>query len=149
MAQNNSLKLSHQLCHPIYSAANALTRLYKPLLEPLDITYPQYLILMALWEEEGINMNAVSERTYFDSGTLTPLVKKLQKKGLIQIEIDLQDRRNKILFLTSKGRRLKATAADIPKTLLCLVPFAKEDMLNFVKMARLLHQALLEAEQKK
>ncbi len=149
MAQNDLLKIGNQLCHPIYSVSNALMRLYKPLLASLNITYPQYLILMVLWEEDGINMNAVSERTYFDSGTLTPLIKKLKQKGLIQIEIDKKDRRNKILFLTSKGHRLKSTANDIPKSLMCFVPFSNDDTKNFVRMTRLLHRALLEAEDKK
>lgn len=148
MNHNNSLKLSQQLCHPIYITANALTRLYKPLLEPLGLTYPQYLIMMALWEEDGINLNSVSERTFFDSGTLTPLIKKLQKNGLIKIEVDKKDRRSKILFLTTKGHHLKSLASAIPKTLSCLVPFTKVELQSFLKMARSLHKTLLEAEKK-
>lgn len=148
MNQNSSLKLSYQLCHPIYNTANALTRIYKPLLEPLDLTYPQYLIMMALWEEDGINMNSVSERTFFDSGTLTPLIKKLQRKSLIKIDTNKKDRRNKILFLTPKGRHLKSLAIGIPNTLLCLIPFTKTELKNFAKMARAIHKALLDAERR-
>ena len=149
MAQNDFLKIGNQLCHPIYSLANALMRLYKPLLASLNVTYPQYLILMVLWEEDGINMHTVSERTYFDSGTLTPLIKKLKQKGLIQIEVNKADRRNKILFLTPKGHRLKSTANDIPKSLMCFVPFSKEETQNFIRMTRRLHIALLEVEDRK
>jgi len=148
MAQNDLLKIGNQLCHPLYSTTNTLMRLYKPLLASLNITYPQYLILMVLWEEDGINMNAVSERTYFDSGTLTPLIKKLKQKGFIQIEVNKADRRNKILFLTPKGQRLKTSANAVPKSLMCFVPFSKEDTLNYMRMTRRLHKALLDVEDK-
>lgn len=146
MAQNDQLRLCNQLCHPIYSASNALTRIYKPLLDPLGITYPQYLILMALWEQDGINLNAISEQTFFDSGTLTPLIRKLEKNGIVQIKPDEHDRRNRIVRLTSKGRKLKSAAAEIPKSLSCLVPFSKEDAQSLVKLVRSLHKALLEEE---
>ena len=146
MAQNDQLRLRNQLCHPIYSASNALTRIYKPLLEPLGITYPQYLILMALWEQDGINLNAISEQTFFDSGTLTPLIKKLEKSGLIQIKPDENDRRNKIVYLTAKGNRLKTKAAEVPKSLSCLVPFSRDDAQSLVKLVRSLHEALLAEE---
>lgn len=146
MPFDNSLKISYQLCHPIYSAANALTRLYKPILKPLGITYPQYLILMVLWENDGINLNAISDSTYFDSGTLTPLIQKLKQKSLIRIEIDQNDRRNKIVFLTIKGQRLKEAALEVPKKLQCLLPFSKVESQNLIKMIRLLHQALLNEE---
>ena len=101
---------------------------------------------MALWEQDGINLNAISEQTFFDSGTLTPLIKKLEKNGLIQIEPDTNDRRNKIVRLTAKGRRLKTKAAEIPKSLSCLVPFSKEDAQSLVKLVRALHEALLAQE---
>ncbi len=146
MTQNELLKLGNQLCHPIYSASNALNRIYKPILEKLDLTYPQYLILLVLWEEDGINLNAIAEKTFFDSGTMTPLIAKLKKKGLIQIEADLKDRRNKIVSLTAKGQRLKQAASEVPQKLSCFMPFSKEEAKNLVKLIRSLHQALLEAE---
>lgn len=146
MSQNEMLKLSNQLCHPIYSASNALNRIYKPILEKLDITYPQYLILLVLWEEDGINLNAIAEKTFFDSGTMTPLIGKLKKKGLIQIQADSKDRRNKIVSLTAKGQRLKHAAAEVPQKLSCFLPFSKEEAKSMVKLVRSLHQALLKAE---
>jgi MarR family transcriptional regulator, organic hydroperoxide resistance regulator len=149
MGQFENLKLANQLCHPIYSTANALTRLYKPLLKPLGITYPQYLVLMALWEKDGINMNSISQSTFFDSGTLTPLVQKLKQKGLIQIEPDKTDLRNKIIRLTKKGHQLKIKAAEVPRSIGCLVPLSKQEMESLSKMIRALHQSILDEEQRR
>lgn len=149
MAQYDELKLSNQLCHPIYSAANALNRLYKPLLEPLGLTYPQYLILLSLWERDGVNLNAISEATYFDSGTLTPLVQKLKKSGLIDIQPDKSDRRNKVIRLTKKGEKLKAKAVEIPKALGCLFPISRSEAEQLVRMIRSMHQAILKEEKKR
>jgi MarR family transcriptional regulator, organic hydroperoxide resistance regulator len=147
VTQFDQLKLGSQLCHPIYSAANALNRVYKPILEKLDLTYPQYLILLVLWEEDGINLHAISERTFFDSGTMTPLIGKLKKKGLIQIQADSDDRRNKIVSLTAKGQKLKHAAAEVPHKMSCFMPFSKEEAKNLVKLVRSLHQAILQGEE--
>ena len=81
----------------------------------MNLTYPQYLILLVLWEEDGINLNAIAEKTFFDSGTMTPLIGKLKKKGLIHIEADSKDRRNKVASLTAKGQRLKQAEADLDR----------------------------------
>lgn len=141
--KTNHLNIENQMCHPAYSMVNALNRLYKHLLNPLELTYPQYLIMMVLWEQDGINMNAVSEKTYFDSGTLTPLMNKLNKKGFIHIEVDKLDRRNKNLYLTHKGTKLKSLASEIPKKLASLIPLTKDESHSFIRMTQLIHKAII------
>lgn len=148
MSPNDYLRLDQQICHPIYSTAHALQRLYKPLLEPLGLTYPQYLIMLALWERDGVNLNDVSERTFFDSGTLTPLIQKLQKKNLILVHQDETDRRQRIVHLSSKGKKLKSLAASVPKTLAEEIGFSEADAKVLMKLVRRLHQILIERENK-
>lgn len=141
-----TLLLKNQLCHPLYSATNALLRAYKPLLEPLRITYPQYLILMALWESDEINIKEISERTLFDSGTLTPLINKLKIQGLVTIKPMVTDKRNKIVALTTKGQKLKEKAQGIPKELTCRIELSKEDMYELKRLSEALLTNLRKAE---
>lgn len=141
-----TLLLKNQLCHPLYSATNALLRAYKPLLEPLKITYPQYLILMALWESNEINIKEISERTLFDSGTLTPLINKLKTQGLVTIKPMVTDKRNKIVALTTKGQKLKEKAQSIPKELTCRIELSKEDMYELKRLSEALLTNLRKAE---
>lgn len=142
----NELLLKNQLCHPLYSASNALQRVYKRILDPIGITYPQYLILMALWERDGVNIQVIGEGTYFDSGTLTPLLQKLKKKGLIEITPLAEDRRNKLVFLTKKGRKLEERAAMIPETLACAVALPRAQLAAFKQLVEGLHQAIVAYE---
>lgn len=141
-----ALFLKNQLCHPIYSAANALQRTYKRILDPLGLTYPQYLIMMALWEKDGVNIHAITEATYLDSGTLTPLLQKLKTKGLIEVKPLKEDRRNKLVHLTKKGAKLRDKAQTIPETLSCLLPFKPQEFFGFKKQVEDLYQALVEHE---
>ena len=141
-----SLLLKNQLCHPLYSATNALLRAYKPLLESLKVTYPQYLILMALWESDEINIKEISERTLFDSGTLTPLINKLKTQGLVTIKPMPTDKRNKIVALTAKGQRLQEKAEGIPKELTCRIELSKEDMFELKRLSEVLLKNLRKAE---
>lgn len=143
-----TIRLQQQLCHPLYSASNALQRIYKRVLHPLNITYPQYLVLMALWEKDGVNIQTISEATYFDSGTLTPLLQKLKIKKLIEIRPMKEDRRNKIVHLTKKGQRLHDKATKIPEMISCLAPFIDGTLGNFKKRIEDLYKALLEHELK-
>ena len=108
------LQLDHQLCFALYSASLAMTRFYKPLLDDLGLTYPQYIAMLALWEQDGVTVSALGERLHLDSGTLTPLLKRLEAGGLIQRERDRQDERRVHVRLTAAGRRLKARAARVP-----------------------------------
>ena len=113
------LALDHQLCFAVYSASLAMTKLYKPLLEPLGLTYPQYLVMLVLWEQDGLTVSQLGERLSLDSGTLTPLLKRLQTAGLLQRLRDAADERRVLLQLTPAGRRLKGRAGRVPQTVAC------------------------------
>jgi DNA-binding MarR family transcriptional regulator len=108
------LALDHQLCFALYAASLAMTKLYKPLLEPLGLTYPQYLVMLVLWEGDGLTVSAVGERLGLDSGTLTPLLKRLEAAGLVQRLRDAADERRVLLQLTAPGRALKTQATALP-----------------------------------
>jgi len=106
--------LDHQLCFALYSASLAMTKLYKPLLAPLGLTYPQYLVLLVLWEGDGVTVSQLGERLALDSGTLTPLLKRLEAQALVQRLRDAGDERRVLLRLTAAGRALKARASTVP-----------------------------------
>ena len=108
------LQLDNQLCFALYSTSLAMTKVYKPLLAALDLTYPQYLVMLALWQEDGLMVSELGARLFLDSGTLTPLLKRLEAGGLVTRLRDTQDERRVLLRLTATGRRLKARAARIP-----------------------------------
>ena len=112
------LKLDNQLCFAVYSASLAMTRLYKPLLEKLNLTYPQYLVMLALWERDGQMVSELGAQLSLDSGTLTPLLKRLEANGLVARLRDVADERRVHITLTAAGRQLKARAASVPGCLL-------------------------------
>jgi DNA-binding MarR family transcriptional regulator len=109
-----ALGLDRQLCFAIYAASHAFTRFYKPLLAPLGLTYPQYLVLLALWEADGLPLKAIGERLFLDSGTLTPLLRRMATLGLVVRTRDATDERQIVISLTDKGRGLEAEVATIP-----------------------------------
>jgi MarR family transcriptional regulator, organic hydroperoxide resistance regulator len=109
-----ALLLDNQLCFALYSTSLAMTKLYKPLLDELGLTYPQYLVMLVLWEEDGPMVSELGERLYLDSGTLTPLLKRLEAAGLIARVRDTQDERRVHITLTATGRKLKSKAQKIP-----------------------------------
>ncbi len=109
-----ALLLDNQLCFALYSASLAMTKVYKPLLDALGITYPQYLVLLVLWERDGVTVSGLGERLSLDSGTLTPLLKRLEATGLISRLRDAADERRVRIQLTTAGRALKARARHIP-----------------------------------
>ena len=108
------LALDKQLCFALYSASLAMTKIYKPLLAPLGLTYPQYLVMLALWEQDGQTVGALGERLALDSGTLTPLLKRLETQGQLGRERDPADERRVIVRLTDAGRKLKIAARRVP-----------------------------------
>jgi DNA-binding MarR family transcriptional regulator len=130
MAKNidpdKALLLDNQLCFALYSASLAMTKLYKPLLDELGLTYPQYLVMLVLWERDGLMVSELGERLYLDSGTLTPLLKRLEAAGLVARTRDVQDERRVHISLTAAGRKLKARAQKIPGCVLsasqCSIP---------------------------
>ena len=111
------LRLDNQLCFAVYSTSLAMTKLYKPLLEPLGLTYPQYLVLLVLWEGDGLAVGEVGARLHLDSGTLTPLLKRLEAAGLVQRERAADDERRVLIRLTPAGRGLRARARRVPEAL--------------------------------
>jgi len=108
------LLLEQQLCFALYSASLAMTKLYRPLLEPLGLTYPQYLVMMVLWEGDDISLSALGDRLVLDSGTLTPLLKRLEASGLIKRDRDAADERRIRVTLTRKGKDLRKDAQQVP-----------------------------------
>ena len=108
------LKLENQLCFLLYAAAKEVVRKYKPYLDELDLTYTQYITMMVLWENESMNVKELGSKLYLDSGTLTPLLKKLESKGYISRCRCKEDERNLIIEITEKGEQLKEAAAHIP-----------------------------------
>lgn len=112
------LRLDQQLCFAVYSTAHAFTRFYRPLLKALGVTYPQYLVLMALWETDGQAVNEIGARLWLDSGTLTPLLKRLETMGLVTRRRDEGDERQVIVSLTLRGHSLEAAAATFPAQIL-------------------------------
>jgi len=113
------LKLENQLCHRFYLLSNAFTRAYRPLLERLDITYPQYVTLMALWEQDGITVAELLLKTGIDGGAMSLILKKLQQKAFLNVIKDENDKRIKRISLTEKGRSSKEEATSIPAQMLC------------------------------
>ena len=112
-------QLDHQLCFALYSSSLLMTRLYKPLLAPLGLTYPQYLVMLALWEADGIGVGELGARLYLDSGTLTPLLKRLEAADLLTRLRATEDERRVIVSLTAAGRALRRKAAHAPAEVAC------------------------------
>ncbi|EKF58084.1 transcriptional regulator MarR family protein [Agrobacterium albertimagni AOL15] len=111
------LRLDKQLCFALYGAAHAFTRAYKPLLSPLGLTYPQYVVMMALWEEDDISVKALGEKVGLDSGTLSPLLKRLEQISYVSRRRDAADERVVFITLTEEGRALKARALEVFSTI--------------------------------
>lgn len=122
-----SIRLRNQLCFPLYAASNMITRKYKPLLDKLDLTYTQYIVMMVLWEEKKVNEKLLCETLCLKSNTVTPLLKKLETKGYIKKSKDAADERNLVITLTKKGEALKEKALEVPKALSCEINLSKED----------------------
>ncbi len=112
-----SLRLKNQLCFPLYAVSNLITRKYKPLLDKLDLTYTQYIVMMVLWEEKRVNEKLLCEALYLKSNTVAPLLKKLEDKGYIKKEKDAADERNLVITLTSSGEKLQEEALCVPETM--------------------------------
>ena len=108
---NPAQLLDNQLCFALYSASLAMTKLYKPLLEALDLTYPQYLVMLVLWERDGLSVSALGERLSLDSGTLTPLLKRMETAGLLVRQRSSEDERRVHVCLSPAGQQLQAQAA--------------------------------------
>jgi DNA-binding MarR family transcriptional regulator len=122
------LLLDQQLCFALYAASRSVTGLYRPLLEPLGLTYPQYLVMLVLWEQDGLSVRELGQRLQLDSGTLTPLLKRLQAAGLVDRQRRTQDEREVEIRLTVAGLALRERASDVPKCVAQRLQLSLEQM---------------------
>jgi DNA-binding MarR family transcriptional regulator len=139
------LALDMQLCFALYSASLAMTKLYKPLLAPLGLTYPQYLVMLVLWEQDGQPVSAIGDRLTLDSGTLTPLLKRLEASGLVQRLRDAADERRVLIQLTPEGRAMKARATGIPQQILCATDCQLDEVSSLTQRLKSLRDNLTQA----
>jgi DNA-binding MarR family transcriptional regulator len=123
-----ALKLGNQLCFALYSTSLAMTKIYRALLAELELTYPQYLVMLVLWENDELTVSAIGERLFLDSATLTPLLKRLEAAGLVTRERSAQDERQVVIRLTRAGKALQAKAAEVPEGIFCSAGLSKEQL---------------------
>ncbi|CUW45291.1 transcriptional regulator, MarR family [Brucella vulpis] len=116
---DTNLDLADMLCFAVYSTANALSRAYQPILAPLDLTYPQFLVMLVLWERDDCTVSEIGARLNLDSGTLTPLLKRLEAAGRITRRRDPRDERQVRITLTDEGRKLREQAESVPEQIMC------------------------------
>ena len=145
LSADELLKLDNQLCFAVYSASLAMTRLYKPLLDKLGLTYPQYLVLLVLWERDGLTVSELGERLSLDSGTLTPLLKRLEASGLVSRIRDTADERRVHVSLTAAGRRLKARAAEVPGCLMAASQCSVPELVSLTQQVQALRDRIKKA----
>lgn len=122
-----ALLLKNQLCFPLYAASKEVVRLYKPFLDEIGVTYTQYIAMMALWESHSLSVKEIGERLYLDSGTLTPLLKKMEAQGLVSRKRSSADERSVIVTLTEQGEALKQRALDVPAKIGSCIPLSREE----------------------
>ena len=122
-----SLKLGNQLCFPLYACSKEIIRKYKPYLDDIDLTYTQYITMMVLWEKKTVNVKSLGECLYLDSGTLTPVLKKLESKGYISRVRSSEDERNLVVSITKEGEELKDKALNIPSAMGSCVKLTAEE----------------------
>lgn len=132
------LSLDNQLCFALYSASLSMTRLYKPLLDELALTYPQYLVMLALWEADGVTVSDLGTRLSLDSGTLTPLLKRLEATGYLSRMRDVADERRVLIRLTAEGRALRAQAVQVPQCLLAASQCSLEELSQLTRQLQAL-----------
>ena len=144
-ASEQWLRLDHQLCFALYSSSLAMTKLYKPLLDPLGLTYPQYLVMLVLWEGDGLAVSELGQRLMLDSGTLTPLLKRLEAAGLVQRLRDSADERRVLLRLTAAGRSLKARAANVPAEVACAAGCPLDELTALTARLKRLRDQILQS----
>jgi DNA-binding MarR family transcriptional regulator len=123
---DSSLLLDNQLCFAVYAAAHAFTAAYKPLLEPFGLTYPQYLVLLVLWEQDGVSLKEVGRRLQLDAGTLTPLLKRLEASGYVRRQRDPENERQLRLELTKAGRSLRGQIGVARERIVCALGGGEE-----------------------
>ena len=136
------LDLDRQVCFPLYAASNLLNRLYRPMLADLGLTYPQYLVMLVLWQQAPQTVGTLGEMLYLDSGTLTPLLKRMETAGLVSRTRDPQDERRVLIDLTDKGRALRSAAENVPAALAAGLNIDEGSVLELRQQVRQLVAAL-------
>lgn len=139
ISDDQLLKLDNQICFALYVSSKEIIKKYKPLLEPLGLTYTGYIAMLALWEEDHVTVKALGQKLFLDSGTLTPLLKKMETKGYVKRHRSVEDERNVYISLTEEGKALKAKAVEVPKALMCAVDFDEGAAAALLKM---LHETM-------
>ncbi|TDE02116.1 MarR family winged helix-turn-helix transcriptional regulator [Flavobacterium hiemivividum] len=134
------LKLSSQVCFPIYSASRLITKAYRPYLEEMGITYPQYLVLMVLWENDGLTVNQITEKLLLNTNTLSPLLKRMEKMELLHRNRSSEDERSVIVHLTEKGKNLKAQARPIPENLIKILLTENINLSDVIQLKDMLNE---------
>ncbi|OZG74080.1 MarR family transcriptional regulator [Hahella sp. CCB-MM4] len=151
MGDEELLALDNQLCFLLYSSSRMMTALYRPLLDQLGLTYPQYLVLLVMWEYQGregdrdkeVTIKMLGERLLLDTGTLTPLLKRMEQQGLLVRQRAVNDERKVLVSLTPRAQELKAGAAEIPRALLCHSSLGDEELIGIRDGLRLLLNELV------
>ncbi|MBL0091112.1 MAG: MarR family transcriptional regulator [Piscinibacter sp.] len=139
-------QLDNQVCFALYSASLAMTKLYKPLLDALGLTYPQYLVLLVLWERDGLAVNELGERLFLDSGTLTPLLKRMEAAGWLIRERASDDERRVLVSLTADGQALKRRAQSVPRALAAATGCSADELVALTQRLQQLRTQLLDAQ---
>lgn len=142
---DEALLLDNQLCFAMYSASLAMTKAYKKILAPLEITYPQYLVMLVLWERDGITVSELGTRLFLDSGTLTPLLKRMESMGLLHRNRDAGDERRVVVSLSEAGRALRNKARAVPQQMSCMLP-TLDQIKNLVVALKEVRKGLVNAE---
>lgn len=139
---NEKLKLENQLCFPLYACSKEIVRRYTPLLEPLGLTYTQYIAMMAMWEHKSLSVKDLGKLLFLDSGTLTPMLKKMEKAGWIQRKRSENDERMVIITITAKGEELHDQAAEIPVRMAGCVKLENEEALQLYALLQKMMRTL-------
>lgn len=130
----DALRLENQLCFPLYACSRELIKRYKPFLDELDLTYTQYITMLVMWERKQVNVKELGDCLYLDSGTLTPLLKKMEQKKLVTRARSEKDERNLIVTVTPAGEKLRERALEIPDKMACGMPLTQEEAVTLYNL---------------
>ena len=140
---DQTLCLDNELCFALYSTSLAMTKMYKPMLDVIGLTYPQYLVMLVLWEEDGLMVSDIGERLFLDSGTLTPLLKRMEATGLVVRLRDTEDERRVRVKLTAAGNKLRVKAADIPSCVQNITGCSLSELISLSEDIKAFRQRLM------
>ncbi len=146
MSTSSLLDLENQICFAVYSASLTITKAYQPLLKALELTYPQYLVMLVLWQTDGRSVSEIGQNLFLDSGTLTPMLKRMESLGLIERRRSTEDERQVNVHLTPKGRSLRKRAATVPEDLLCASGCSVSELKSLNTSLRKIRENLAKSE---